>query len=290
MTRRSQARGFTMIEVLIALVLLATVAAAIMRTMQITFETKHRVEVLNERYNEGRQIMVRLTRELGMAFLRAEIPEIERTEDPNMVTRFKGEEDEVYFASTSHLRLTAGAPESDQTELAYFLRRGDRENGFDGKTLYRRESRRVDGDPERGGYIYKVVEGVKEFRLEYWDDTAEIGDDAWQRDWDSRDDDLMPARIRITLELELPGGGHPVRFVSQAKPRIRRPINIIDAYQRPGVSNGGRGGGGPNGGGGGGGNGRPRNPNNKNPIGGGVGAGVGGGIPGGLPSKSGFGK
>ncbi len=227
MRRRAQ-RGFTLVEVLMALVLLLGVATALMRSMQYSFATKDRVTAVNDRYHEGRQVMLRITRELRMAFLRAQLEDMFQEEEPAVIVRFLGEQDELYFATTAHLRMHADAKESDQAEVHYFLKAGDSRSAYRGKTLYRRESARLDHKPEHGGTIWPLVEGVKEFKVEYWDDTKEVGDDAWQRDWDSQDNQLLPRRVRVTLELEAPDGrGKPIRFVTQAAPRIRRPISPI---------------------------------------------------------------
>jgi len=230
MVTRSQ-RGFTLIEVMIALTIMVVMVTALYQAMATSFETKDIVTKMNDRFHEGRQVTGKIARELRMAFLRAEVPEQFREEKPTVLTRFKGERDEIYFASTAHLRLRAGARESDQSEIAYYLGSSRRDSPYRGKTLFRRESRRIDGRPDRGGYIWPVVDGVKEFRLEYWDDTKEIGGDAWQRNWESHENEaepLLPARVRITLVLESPRGTKGLRFVTQAAPRIRRPINVID--------------------------------------------------------------
>lgn len=231
MATRSQ-RGFTLIEVMIALVIMVLMVTALYQAMATSFETKDIVAKMNDRFHEGRQVTSKIARELRMAFLRAEVPEQFREEKPTVLTRFEGSRDEIHFATTAHLRLRAGARESDQSEVAYFLGSSPRDTPYRGKTLFRRESKRIDGRPDRGGYIWPVVDGVKEFRLEYWDDTKEISDDAWQADWDSHEnanEPLLPARVRITLELESPRGKKGLRFVTQAAPRIRRPINVIDS-------------------------------------------------------------
>lgn len=232
---RSAARGFTLVEVMIAIALLAVVSASLITSFTTSFETKQRVTAVNERYHEGRQTVTRMARELRMAFIRPEVPEELRQEDPMMITRFEGREDQLHFATTAHLRIHAGAKESDQAEIAYYLGRSDRDSGYEGRTLFRRESKRVDNRPERGGYIYPVVDGVKEFKIEYWDDSGGLGDDNWRRTWNSHDDPkepLLPARVRITLELESPlDGGPTIRFVSQAAPRLRRPITAIEEFQ-----------------------------------------------------------
>lgn len=231
MTRRSPQRGFTLIEVLLAVTLLLGVATAVYSSMATSFETKRMVTTLNDRHHEARQVIGRIAKELRQSFLRAELNQALREEGPTMVTRFLGKDDELYFQTTAHLRLQAGARESDQAEVHYFLRRSNRTSEFkDGQTLYRRESKRIDDDPEKGGTVWPVLDGVKELKFEYWDDAKEIGDDAWEADWDSNDNTTLPARVRITLVLaSAREGAKDVRFVTQAAPLLRRPINPLDA-------------------------------------------------------------
>ncbi|MGK0359696.1 MAG: general secretion pathway protein J [Bradymonadia bacterium] len=229
--RRRPQRGFTLIEVLLAVSLLLGVATAVYTSMATSFETKKMVSQLNDRHHEARQVIGRMAKELRQSFLREPLNQALREDGPTMVTRFLGQDDELYFQTTAHLRLQAGSRESDQCEVQYFLRRANRDTPFkDGQTLYRRESKRLDDDPEKGGSVWPVIDGVKELKFEYWDDAKEIGDDAWQGDWDSNDNNTLPARIRITLVLTSEReNGKDVRFVTQAAPRLRRPINPLDA-------------------------------------------------------------
>lgn len=225
-------RGFTLIEMMVSLAILASIGAVLYRSMSTSFSAKAWVSEVNDRYHEGRQVMNRITRELRMAFLLFEVPEQMREENPAVLTRFQGEEDTIHFATTAHLRLQANARESDQAEIGYFLKRSDRDSDYRGKTLFRRESRRVDDRFDKGGTIWPVVDGVKEFKLEYWDETKAIGDDAWQSSWDteSDDNDLLPSRVRITLVLDSGDERPDIRFVAQAAPRVRRPIAVIDRF------------------------------------------------------------
>ena len=227
-----RAKGFTLIEVMIALGLLALIGVSVASSMTSSFYATDLVSTNNERFHEGRQVMTRISRELRMAFLRAEPPQEAREEDPAVLTRFKGEDDEIYFASTSHMPIYKGVRESDQTEISYFLARRNNDTEYKGKTLFRRESKRIDDRPDKGGHIWPVVDGVKTFKIEYWDDSKEIGDDAWERSWDSHENELeplLPARVRITLELEMLDDQDPLRFVTQAAPKVRRPINVIES-------------------------------------------------------------
>lgn len=226
---RKHNAGFTLVELMIALLLLVLIGISTQQALSTSFDIKESVTEVNERHHEARQIVTRLSRELRMAFIRAEVPEQFREEKPAVMTRFFGEEDELTFASTSHVRIRAKRRESDQCEIAYFLK-SDSTSPYRGKTLYRRESTILDNKPKRGGHIWPVAQGVKTFRVEYWDDSKEIGDDAWTRTWDSHQDQnapLLPARVRITLELEMPDDGESIRYMTQAAPHLRRPINVI---------------------------------------------------------------
>jgi len=220
-------RGFTLVEVMIALGILLAVAATLWRSMSLTFDTKARVTTINERYHEARMTLVRMSRELRMALLIKSVPEVMREEDPAVITRFKGDDDSVSFATTAHIPLYANAHESDQAEVAYELKQGARRNDYRGKTLYRRESARIDDRPERGGAVWPVVDGVKELKFEYWDDTGGVGGGSWRGDWDSDDDELLPQRVRITLILESPENGPDIKLVTQAAPRIRHPTSPV---------------------------------------------------------------
>lgn len=231
-SRSLTSRAFTLLEVLISVALLAVMSISVTQSLSTSFKMIEKTEQRNDRYHEARQVMRRVTRDLRMAFLRAQPPEEVREEEPAVLTRFLGEEDEVAFVSSSHVRLRAEGRESDQAEVAYFLRRPKYDTPYRSPTLFRRESRRVDHRPDRGGVTWPVVDGVKTFKIEYWDDAKEIGDDAWQRSWDSDDKELLPARVRVTLELEQEGTKRLVRFVGQAAPKIRRPIQPIVEYKR----------------------------------------------------------
>ena len=55
MTPRSQ-RGFTLIEVMIALTIMVVMVTALYQAMATSFETKDIVSKMNDRFHEGRQV------------------------------------------------------------------------------------------------------------------------------------------------------------------------------------------------------------------------------------------
>ena len=96
-------RGFTLLEVLLAVSLLGLISLSIFQSMSLSIRAKKSVVALNERYHEGRQVMRRITRELRMAFLRAQPPEETTEEEPAVITRMEGEEDEIKSVGYSGL-------------------------------------------------------------------------------------------------------------------------------------------------------------------------------------------
>ena len=96
---RPKQAGFTLLEVILAVGLLSVVSVSLFVTMSRSFRVKDNMSVLSERYHEGRQVMRRITREIRMAFLKAQPPEEVQEEGPAVITRFLGEEDEIYFAN-----------------------------------------------------------------------------------------------------------------------------------------------------------------------------------------------
>ena len=57
--KRMTTKGFTLVEVMVALGLLLMIGVSIARTMQLSFETKEKVTIVNDRYHEGRQVVTR---------------------------------------------------------------------------------------------------------------------------------------------------------------------------------------------------------------------------------------
>ena len=65
------------------------------------------------------------------------------------------------------------------------------------RVLVRRESSRIDDDPETGGQQMILVDEVREFELEYFDPISM----AWVDGWDTAgtETNRLPAQVRIRL-------------------------------------------------------------------------------------------
>ncbi len=199
MRSRDRQLGMTLIEAMVAVVILAIVMSLVWGGFSQTSKNKQHVEEEADRYHIIRIALERMTRELSMAYVSAQL-------NPNeslnlMKTAFVGTDrsggDRIDFTSFSHRRLYRDAHESDQNELGYFVTRHPDDSSI--KVLARREQNRIDEDPRRGGRIQILVEDVKDFQLEYYDPLTE----EWQTTWDTTqsaaEPNRLPTQVKITL-------------------------------------------------------------------------------------------
>ena len=172
-----------MIEILVAVGLLAMMTAIIYSAYRITIRAQTETDKLQERYHTARVTMMRMTRELSMAFLSKHV----NADEPRSKTLFEGGRDKIQFTYLGHQRRVKDAKESDQGVVEYYLRSCSRKNDLPGKCLYRREKTIVDADPEKEGSVELMAEGVKSLKLEYWDRENED----WKSEWEVTSDDFQ---------------------------------------------------------------------------------------------------
>lgn len=195
-----RSRGFTLVEVLVAMAITAVMGAMVAGAIQQVGRASDLTREQGERYGEARRALTRLTGELAMAFTS---DHYDRARFPNgRPTLFRGREDGIRFTTMAHVRVFRGAKESDQALVEYSVER-DPEGRDD--ALFRREKPRIDEDPEDGGHRDLVARGVKRLTLSYWDATKK----EWVREWDTtrveRTNEL-PSLVRAEVEITLPGG------------------------------------------------------------------------------------
>jgi general secretion pathway protein J len=197
MTRRRA--GFTLLEVIVALAILALIASLTFGTIASALNTRDALEADDAVNQSARIAMSRIRRDLSLAYLTTNTTAVN-----TYMTLFVGQNadpDRLWFASLSHQRLYRGARESDQTEITYWTE--DDPNIRSAKVLLRREAPRIDNAPERDGVIAPVAFGVTGFDVQYLDSqTAE-----WREEWDSTGVDTpnrLPRAAMVTLTLLAP--------------------------------------------------------------------------------------
>jgi general secretion pathway protein J len=214
-----RARGFTLVEVIIAVAITATIGAMTVGSLRQVDRAAEVARAQNERYAAARLALTRLSREVSMAFLSDNFDGKRFRDRP---TLFVGREDEILFTTFAHQRLYRDAKESDQAVVEYVVQPDPDRPGEE--ALFRREKARIDDEPERGGRRDLVADHVASFRLSYWD--AKRKD--WAREWTTRSVEHaseLPSRVRIELEVTL-ADGRRERFATEARVELRRPLRF----------------------------------------------------------------
>lgn len=193
---RNYNRGFTLVEVLIAVALVSFIMLMIWQTTSQSINAKKRIEKRDEVYHSARVAIDKMIQDFAQAFLLKGEPHLGRRQgSPVLKTVFKGESDEVSLASLSHLRLFKGSKESEGAEIGYKIER-DPDNR-DLSILFRRESKGIDDNPEEGGEWIPLAEKVKKMSLEYYDGTKF----EWKNSWNSEsiEKEQLPRAVKVTL-------------------------------------------------------------------------------------------
>jgi general secretion pathway protein J len=214
-----RARGFTLVEVLIAVGITASMAVMTIGSLRSLDNASEAARLQDERFAGARVALTRLTRELSMAFLSSNY-DTKRFREP--LTLFVGREDELLFTTMAHVRLYRDAKESDQSVVAYTLESDPDHAGE--RALFRREKPRLDDEPDRGGRTDLVADHVTSLRFEYWDSKRKD----WVREWTTKTPEHaeeLPARVRIALEMTL-ADGRTEKFVTQARIELRKPLGF----------------------------------------------------------------
>lgn len=199
--RRRRSRGFTLIEVLISIAILAAITSLLFGAFSALKRSKDGLSRVQDRQREGRLAMARITRELQSAYLSAHIP----LNQALLVqkTIFKSERgtpaDRLDFTAFANRRLDRNSHVSDQCELAYF---GSPNPDGSGTTdLVRRVDTELDLEPTKGGKVEVLATDIDLFDLQYLDATT----GQWQESWDTTQStgqpDRLPLQVRVILVL-----------------------------------------------------------------------------------------
>jgi type II secretion system protein J len=197
--RRRQG-GFTLLEIMIAIGILATVTALTWASLQQTFRTKRAVEARMSRYRVGRLAMDRILRDVQMAYLSKNI--LIGTESTPR-TYFEGirknDIDELRFTYFGHQRLYADSKEADTAAVGYFGLR-DR---LDARKLglWRKETRRI--QPDRfdniPGETELLCDDVVRLEISYYHPDKKEWLENWRTAQADGFPDRLPSRVRVKL-------------------------------------------------------------------------------------------
>ena len=221
MTGRRQ-RGFTLVEVLIAVSITAVIGAMALGAFSRSAAARQAVEEQDERIGGARVALGRMAREVSAAFLSDHFDRQRFRDRPTVFKgRDGGDRDTILFATMAHTRAVRDARESDQSVVEYLLDDDPEIPGEQG--LFRREKLRIDDEPDRGGVKSLLLQHVVAFDVEYWDWQKQ----EWVRDWSTAPGDrtLLPPRVKMRLTLRMADGKDRI-FQTQARVAIIRPLDF----------------------------------------------------------------
>lgn len=222
-------RGFTLIEMLIAVGVLAWVSMLIYTAFAGMKSSKEGVGRIDDRNHEGREAIRRISREIASAYV-----SLHRQLDPMLLvvkTAFIGTRgtpaDRLDFNSFSHRRFDRNSHESDQCELSYFGSPDIKSSGA--IDLVRRESAKLDTKPEKGGRIDVLATDIDLFKLKYLDPLTGM----WVETWDSTDTTQHTNQLPVYVYVKLVLNGGRRTFFHRAQGTLRFETKVEVPMYRP---------------------------------------------------------
>jgi len=213
--RSRRPRGFTLMEVMVAIAITAFIGLVIGTTFSSTVGMKETVEAQSEHYRMLRVAMARMCREIGAAYVSDRYDSKRYRDAFDRPTNFIGAHDKLLFSSLAHQRLYADAKESDQMVVEYSIKTSPDRKAKGRQDLVRREKALLDERMDRGGTEDTLFEGAKKIEFQYWNSERQ----QWEDEWDTRRAEkktILPTRVKIVLTA-VDETGKEARYTTQAR-------------------------------------------------------------------------
>jgi general secretion pathway protein J len=194
---RRTSSGFTLIEVMLALAILAFITSLMWGSFSQLAKDKKGLEASQERLHTVRVALMRMSRELEMAYL-SDNQDTSVAYRPTFLTSSsQSAVDELSFSTFAHQRLRGGLAEGDSAVVTYFGAR-DPEDGRV-TNLMRKETRRLQAEDAKTlpGETYILCPNIAQVKYSFYDYKKK----EWQREWNTNTigSDFLPSHVRITL-------------------------------------------------------------------------------------------
>ena len=228
---RSSEGGFTLIELIISLGIVAFMMMLAWQTTSAAIFTRKNLAFEQERDHELRVATSRIVRDLGSAFLSSNEDQSSLERRTVFIGKSEGTVDELRFSTMSHEVLWADANESEQTVVTYMAETDPDDRG---KTnLVRKELRRMPDPLESRGEtpaeVDLLIRDVERVKFEYYD----FKDKSWKQRWDSTQVDAergrLPTRVRVTIEVAIHRGDdkETVKYITQARLTLQEELKFF---------------------------------------------------------------
>jgi general secretion pathway protein J len=211
-------RGFTLIEVVVAITITAFIGMVIASTFSTTIASKEVMEQQSEKYRMVRVAMARMAREIGAAYISDRYDPKRYRDAFDRPSNFIGNRDKLIFTSLAHQRLYADAKESDQMVVQYSVKRSPDKKAKSRDDLIRQEKtlieERIDRFPTEDTSNI-LFEGIKKLEFKYWNSERQ----QWEDEWDTRRSErksVLPTRVMVTI-ITVDDAGKEVKYSTQTR-------------------------------------------------------------------------
>ncbi len=225
--KRAHPSGFTLIELMVALAILAIMLTAIYAAFSSAITAMRESRQQDDTLQVGRLVMERIANDLAMAFYRTDA---QRRKNPTHA--FIGRDDERDDYARDRLDFTAAGrplahddtPGSDVAELSYYI-----DDTYTGRTvddpygsgglLVRREDPLPDDDFRHGGTLRILAENVVALNFRYKEPGPDVGlrtrveetkdeeeeaeeeEDKWHDTWNTEKEQSLPELVEVTMTI-----------------------------------------------------------------------------------------
>jgi general secretion pathway protein J len=203
-----------LIEVMLVMAILATLTTLMWSAFSQAARSKKRIEAAQDRTHTVRVALLRMAREIEMAFLSENETIAIDEKRTRLIAVSHPDVDELTFSSFAHQRLRGGAPESDTSNISYYGERDPDDRNI--LNLMRRETRRLQSlDPAAiPGETYVLCPNIVRLKLAYY----EYKKKEWHEDWSTKFNGtiFLPSHVRISLTV-LDERGKEVTYATDAR-------------------------------------------------------------------------
>ncbi len=216
MIKQVQNKGFTLLEIMIALFIFASVLSTIFISYTGTFNVLDQTESRADIYRMARIALERMQEDLESAYFFSNTENSESEENPFSDTHFTGKDAEIderdadtlSFMSRAHIDFDEEEKGIGIAEISYYV--GENETG-DGFVLYRSDTPQIETPPDEGTGGLILCEGLFSVDFIYYDGSGE----AYEK-WDSlgvEHKDKFPVMVGIELSfIDNANNETPVKF------------------------------------------------------------------------------
>lgn len=188
-------KGFTLVEMLLAITLIAIIITVLYGVLEQTLGAQGRIEAVMYGSEIGPHLLNQIRQDIEACF----VPDDKKTyflgQDKKDIG---GDADRVDFvSSTLDLKEEQGKDPafSAINEVGYQLKPNRERSGV--LVLYRRLDYGIDDDALKGGRLYELYDRVKSLNVEFYD-----GKD-WQPSWDNKELKKLPEAVRVELVIQV---------------------------------------------------------------------------------------